>query len=64
MCVCVCVRVCAHQQYIKNLTLSALRFKEEKLCGSKFGRDGTLSYVNVVKDMHYNIIAEHLPIQT
>ena len=47
-----------------------MRFKEEKLCGTKFGngngtlsRNGTLSYVNAVKDMHYNIIPEHLPIQ-
>ena len=53
----------AHRQYIKNLTLSGGWFKEEKPCGSKCSRNGTLSYVNVVKDMYYNIIPEHLPIQ-
>ena len=53
----------AHRQYIKNLTLSGGWFKEEKPCGSKCSRNGTLSYVNVVKDMYCNIIPEHLPIQ-
>ena len=29
-------------------------FKEEKPCGSKCSRNGTLSHVNLVKDMYYN----------
>ena len=53
----------AHRQHIKNLTLSGVWFKEENPCGSKCSRNGTLCYVNVVKDMYYNIIPEQLPIQ-
>ena len=44
-----------------TLKLSGGRFKEQKPSGSKCSRNGTLSYV--VKDMYYNIIPEHLPIQ-
>ena len=48
---------------LKKLTLSGRWFKGEKPCGNKCSRNGTLSYVNVVKDIYYNIIPGHLQIQ-
>ena len=68
MCVCVraCVCVCVMQDVSKTKNLFSLEqvaVGHEKACGSKCCRNGTLSYVKVLKDIFYNIIPKHLSIQ-
>ena len=72
MCVYVCVRACVRAcvcvmqdvSKTKNLfSLEQVAVGHEKACGSKCCRNGTLSYVKVLKDIFYNIIPTHLSIQ-